>query len=297
MVVFFYTDKNCEFQAKYCVESIVPRMKKNDKLVYFTVGFSSNLSYDNLTKIRIPYKDYPTFHYYKAELSLAIMDYFPEEEHFCFTDTDIVFSKRLDFEKIKSDTEYPLASMGPHEFPFIYEDLKPHDTVSEGVFKGMIRLKTGEYGMPSNDIIIYDEVPCSKYFNVQERTMRYVWSCFYTFNRSSRDYFEEYVSMCQNKYLQKHRKWVFPFHDETAFNVCLWKRGANKNLGYAFVNTHNVDFIKKIETEESTIEKETGKNLDGLGANWEYVHNSNDVMFYHGIKDEETFKESIKVVI
>ena len=62
-----------------------------------------------------------------------------------------------------------------------------------------------------------------KYFNVEKRSQRYVWSCFYSFNPNCREFFEEYTAMCKNKYLMDRRKDYFPYADETPFNICLWK--------------------------------------------------------------------------
>jgi hypothetical protein len=61
------------------------------KIVYFTIGFVSDFTAKNLIKVSIPERDYPTFHYYKAELSLDVMDMFPDENYFVFTDTDVLF--------------------------------------------------------------------------------------------------------------------------------------------------------------------------------------------------------------
>lgn len=300
MVVFLYTNDKCEYQAKYCIESFVNKLSKDDKIVYFTIGFNSSLEYDKLYKVTVPYKDYPTFHYYKAELSLLVMDLFPEEQHFCFTDTDIVFSKRVNFEKLKHNLSYPLASLGPHEYPFTYDTLKENSKYTDlniENFKSVIQLDNGNIGTWAGDIIIYNEVPCMDYFNVKGRTMQYVWSCFYSFNRNCKDFFEEYTSMCKNTYLLSRRYWMFPFHDETSFNICLWKRKADKNLGHAFVNTHFAESVKQIEEKNDIVDVHTGNNIDERGANWEYIHDSSNVILYHGIKEENSLKEALKYVV
>ena len=74
MVIFLYTDKNCEYQGISCIKSLLPRVNKNDKIVYYTIGFDSSFEAPFLQKIRIGYKKYPTFHYYKSELSLMTME-------------------------------------------------------------------------------------------------------------------------------------------------------------------------------------------------------------------------------
>lgn len=288
MVIVLYTDRSCEFQAKYCIESLLPRLAVEDKVVYYTVGFESTLDFKNLHKVPVPYKNYPTFHYYKAELSLKTLTDFPDEKYFCFTDTDVLFSKRLNFKKLEHNLPYPLASLGPHEYPFIWEDIKPYSY--RHLENGLIQLDNGRIGTLGDEIIIYNEVPAMNYFNISSRTMQYVWSCFYSFTQNCKDFFEEYTSMCKNQYLLGRREHYYPFHDETSFNICLWKRNATSNLGYAFVNTHSYDVVKATELQ-SIQARRIGKNIDALGADWEYVHNSEDVIFYHGIKEENTGRE------
>jgi hypothetical protein len=90
--------------------------------------------------------------------------------------------------------------------------------------------------------------------------------------------------MCKNKYLLKKRKYYFPFHDETPFNICLWKRNATQSLGYVFVNTHLLSTVQLVE-ENNITDKQLGTIIDGQGADWEYIHNSSDVIFYHGFKE------------
>ena len=135
-----------------------------------------------------------------------------------------------------------------------------------------------------------------EYFNVSKRTVSYQFSCFYVFNRNCYEFFEEYASMCNNEYLMKRRKYFFPFYDETPFNVCLWKRNAEHSLGYSFVNTHLLDTVKLIE-ENDIKDSRLGKNLDQLGNDWEYIHDSKDVLFYHGFKEEEPTKEVLNYLL
>jgi hypothetical protein len=246
-------------------------MSKDTKIVYFTIGFISDLVSNNLIKVPIPERNHPSFHYYKPELSLKVMDMFPEEEHFFFTDTDILFSGRMDFNKLTHNHPYPLAVFGPHEYPLIWE-------------------------MINDEMVIYNEIKLMEYFNVPKRTVYYQFSCFYVFNRSCYEFFEEYTSMCNNQYLIKRRKYFFPFYDETPFNVCLWKRNAEHSLGYAFVNTHLFDTVKLVE-ENDVKDSRLGKNLDKLGNDWEYVHDSEKILFYHGFKDEESTKEVLNYLL
>lgn len=266
-----YSNKVCEHQTIACIRSMERNLLDTVRIVYFTIGFISNFNTKNLIKIPIPERNYPTFHYYKAELSLDIMDMFPEENNFIFTDTDILFSRRLDFNKLINNNSYPMGVFGPHEYPLIWERI-------------------------DGEIVVYNEEKLKQYLNVPERTLNYQWSCFYTFNRTSYDFFEEYSSLCKNEYLIKRRKYYYPFHDETAFNVCLWKRNAKHSLGHVFVNTHLVDVVKLAE-ESSIKEYKPGTHLDEHGTDWQYIHDSNQVILYHGFKEEQHINETLQYLL
>jgi hypothetical protein len=271
MVLFLYSDINCEHQAVSCIKSLSSKITDDVKIVYYTIGFESSFEFKNLHKIRIDYKpQYPTFHYYKAELSLLTMRLFPNE-YYMFSDTDILYSKRFSFDQIKSSLSYPLASFGPHEYPYLWQ-------------------KRGEA------TIIFDEAKLMEYFNVKQRSQRYVWSCIYSFSEQSTDFFEEYTSMCNNKYLLDRRSEYYPMHDETSFNVCLWKREATKNLGFAFLNTHILDSVKKVE-ENDIKDQRLGTNIDSHGNDWEYIHDSQNIIGYHGFKEKESMNKTLEYLL
>lgn len=272
MIFFLYSNETCEHQAKSCIKSLSHKVTDDVKIIYYTIGFDSTFEFKNLTKIRIPIKkEYPTFHYYKAELSLLTMDLFPNE-HYMFSDTDILYSRRFSFDNLKHDLPYPKASFGPHEYPYMWEINNSGETV------------------------VIDETKLMKYLNVPQRTQRYVWSCMYTFNNYCRDFFEEYSSLCNYKYLLDKRWYYYPMHDETSFNVCLWKRDANENLGFSFLNTHVLNSVKL--TEENVIkEKNLNTHLDELGASWEYVHDSEQIIAYHGFKEKKDIDETLQYLL
>lgn len=273
MVIFLYTNKVCEHQAISCIKSMEPHLTDDIKVVYFTIGFISKFNAKNLIKVPIPERDYPSFHFYKAELSLDIMRMFPDEQDFIFTDTDVLFSRRMDFHKLTHTHSYPLAVFGPHEQPYIWSR-----------------------DADGSNFQIYDEKLLMNYLNVKERTVRYQWSCFYVFNRNCQDFFEEYTSLCKNEYLVARRKWYFPFQDETSFNVCIWKRSGTQSLGHIFVNTHDINTVKLVE-ESHISDKRLGKNIDEMGGDWEYIYDSSKVVLYHGFKEEISTKQVLNYLL
>jgi hypothetical protein len=273
MIIFLYTDQNYEYQARNTIESLRGKLTDDIKIVYYTIGFTSDFEFPNLYKIQYPIKpEYPKMNFYKAELSLATMNIFPNE-HYIYTDSDVIFSRRFDADKLRHELPYPLASFGPHEYVFTW-------TINE-----------------SGDVVKYNEAELMKYFNVADRTQRYVFSCFYSFNSMCRDFFEEFMSICSNQYLLKQDNGLkyFPFTDEGAFNICLWKRNATENLGYLFLNTHLAETIRLVE-ESYIHEQKLDKAIDTSGLGWDYVHDSSKIMFYHGVKDDVEAKQALNYV-
>ena len=270
MIVFLYSNKECEHQAVACIRSLT-HIIDTIKVVYYTIGFDSNFEFKNLYKVRYPYKpEFPRFHFYKSELSLVTMEMFPDE-HYFFTDTDVLFSRRFTPERVYHTHDYPLASYGPFDYPFSWE-------------------------MHGNNKIIYDEKALMNYFNVPQRTQRYVWSCGYSYNSKSRDFLEEYISMCRNQFLQKNPKTYFPYADETAFNICLWKRNATQNLGFAFVNTIRASTVQLVENTTRSHFR-VGNQQDEFGADWEYVGEPENVLWYHGFKRNEEMLPALEYLL
>lgn len=272
MILFLYSNKQCEHQAISCIRSMERNITDDMRVVYFTIGFTSSFNAKNLVKIPIPERNYPSFHFYKAEVSLDVMNTFPDETDFLFTDTDILFSPRVDFTKLTHNNNYALGVYGPHEYPYMW------------------------YRMADDNVQLCDETMLMQYFGVADRTNRYQWSCFYAFNKNCYEFFEEYTSMCKNEYLLARRKQYFPFHDETAFNVCVWKRAGTDSLGFVFVNTHSLETVKMVE-EQSVNQAYTGRNLDAMGADWEYIHDSSKVILYHGFKEQEPTQQTLDYLL
>lgn len=275
MVIILFSDKKYEFVAEACIKTIENKLRPNDKIIYFSIGFDSDIEAKNLYKIYYEDRHLPFYDLYKGELSLRALKMFPREKYFIYTDIDILFSKRFKLEYYENNLHYPLASYGPFEFPL-----------------GFDLSLDGQYTW-------YNEENLMKYFNIASRSMRYVQACFYTFNHNCEDFLEEYRSICNNTYLSnpKRIKQYFTFRDETPFNICLWKRNATENLGFAFVNTDLLDSIIKIE--ETNLRNETFKNgpLDPFGNSWEYIDDSSKVMMYHGFKTKEKIEPALQYLL
>jgi hypothetical protein len=267
MVLFLHSDENYEQMALCCIKSLTHKITDDVKIVYYTIGFDSHFEFKNLITHRIEIDPaYPSFEFYKAKLALLTMDLFPDD-HYVYADSDVIFSRRFSFDSLKHNQLYPLACFGPHEYIFIANS-------------------AGDS---------FNEVNAMVYFNVHQRSQRYVFSCFFSFNTSCKDFMEEWESMCSNKYLVEKGLYYYPFRDETSFNVCLWKRGATENYGFGFVNTHVASTI--LDVEEGASNRHYDNAVDMRGASWEYVKDSSKVMLYHGIKDPVAMQEALDYLL
>lgn len=276
MILFLYSDINYEHQAKACIKSLTGKITDDVKIVYFTIGFDSDFKFKNLQTVKLDFKPYVNFAFYKPEICFLVMQMFPNE-NYLYTDTDILFSSNFDFKKFNFNEPFPMGSYGPHEYPFFWEE------------------KDGER-------IIFDEQKLMQYFNAPPRTMNYIQTCFFVFNENCKDFIDEWMSMCQNKYLMKDWRHYFPFSDETAFNVCLWKRNAKNSLGYIFINTTRLKVVQQIEEQKITgvfaFERPTSNiGMKQYDDGPEIVEDPNKVLFYHGIKEKNETEEILEYLL
>lgn len=268
MNIVFYSDKNYEYQAKSLIESILINCTQHVNLIYYTIGFTSNLYYKNLIKRIFPIDVKKTrFEFYKPSIILDAIDVFGGD--ILFFDTDIIIGRRFDLNRLVHDNEYPLLSFGNWDYPFRTT--------------GFIN---GEYENFCN------EEHLMGYFGVKSRSMNYVYTCMISLNEKCRDIILEWKSMCENEFLLIDEGKYFPFRDETPMNIILWKRGVKNNFGRIFLNTTKFEPFRFIEENEN-ISGDPNINCGIFNNDLMRCDNSSNVMFYHGIKDK---KELSKVI-
>ena len=259
MTIFLFSDKKYEQQSIACIKSLKLKIDDTVKIIYYTLGFKSEFTCKNLIiQEYTPSQEFYKLNFIKPELCLYTMKHYTDT-HYLYLDTDFFLCKKVNLNDFKHDEIYPLASYGPVEFPCIFNYIGG---------------------------TVHTETTLMQYFGVPGRTMRYVWNCIFSFNNNCLDFIEEWESMCTNKYLLGKGEKIFPSQDETAFNVCLWKRNATKNYGFGFLNT--VDVKKVVFTEENKLNNfYYGENLDCNSYDWEHVHNSDALLGYHAFKNAD----------
>lgn len=269
MLIVIFSDKNLMNMAEALISSLSYKLSERVKLVYYTVGFDYDTSgHKHLLTKRIEFDDtVDSFWDYKPRICLDAINSFDETDYF-FSDIDVLFSRKVDFSSMSYATNYPIASFGPVEFPCIW--------VSH-----------------PNECCVYTEGELAKFLGVEGRTMRYVWACFFYFNRNCKNFFQDVISLLENPDLQKKDGSVscfLPFRDETAMNVLLWKYGAVENFGFGFLNSHKLENILYTEFNHLLNYSFGPQHLDCNGYDWQFVHDSSKILAYHGIKNIEIYE-------
>jgi hypothetical protein len=255
MNLLVLSDKNYEYQVVNLLKSLDYAKVVPYRIYYYTVGFNSTIERKNLIKVPWPkVSDLPKYDFYKPGICLDVLK--KTGGQFVYVDTDIIFSKRFSEFTIKTGLNHPCFVEGPIEYPYTFWK----DNV--GITK-------------------FDERKLMDYYGVQDRTMIYLMACLFTFNVDCEDFLQEWQSICENKYLLKKHSVIFPFTDETAANVLLWKRKASERYERIFVNTHKFSTFKLCE-ESNDIKKEWIDN-----NMYEQCEDSSKVYFYHDTKDHE----------
>lgn len=255
------SDKNYEYQVINLLKSLKYCNRDCYRVYYYTVGFNSSIDYKNLVKVpwpKIPYL--PKFDFYKPSICLDVLK--KTEGQFLYVDTDIIFSKRFSDFKIKTGLDHPCYVEGPIEYPYTF-------------------------WTDNNITEKYNERKLMDYYGVPDRTMTYVMACLFSFDIDSKDFLEEWQSVCENQYLLKNHISVFPFTDETAANVLLWKRKKMDRYNRIFVNTHKFSTFKICEESENIKNTLIDNNI------YEQCEDSSRVYFYHGTKDPV---ENVKIL-
>lgn len=229
-------------------------------VIYYSIGFDSSLDFPNLQKVRWEFnQERPDLTYYKPEILIDALKY---SDSLCYMDSDVVLSRRFDQDKLEnSNLDYPLASSGPQEFVWRWEAF-------------------------GDEIVRYDEKKLMSYFGIAQRSCTYLWASMISYNGRCLDFLEEWKSILLNPYLLRRKNEFFPFREETAFNITMWKRNITDYLDLVFFNTVSYASFIEVETNESgRIEKHEeyfDTNLDP--RLYETCNSYDSVLFYHGFK-------------
>lgn len=323
MKILIYTDKNYEYQAKGLLDSLVLNGHGDIDVLYYTVGFDSELDGPNLVKKRWEIDPgLKRFPFYKPGICLDALLSF--DEHILFLDSDVLISRRFNPEFFKHDYDHPMLSIGNWDLPFYYTMVDPSnfnvgdrvlingDKRSElsGLFPNdMDCLGNISETLPEENSymvlfdgkkeplkLLYSELDnrrindyskLMQYYNIPLITNNYVYSCCISFNRKCEIFIREWKSITENEYLNYFDREYYPIAEETSMNITLWKNGVNRNYGRIFVNTLFFDVVKYVE-ENINI-----RNTNIFDNPLQKCEDSERVQFYHGMIDQEEINKSI----
>ena len=268
MIILLYSDKGYE---KMVESFLLSRdyIASNITVLYYTVGFDSDLEFSNLIKKRWEFDDSkPDLTYYKAEILIDGLNY---SDKVCFMDCDILLGRRFSPDTIVNNNfDYPICCKGPVEFVWIWENT------------------------PDGNIITHDEKKLMNFFGIDSR-LTYRWASMISYNEQCRDFLEEWDSVLKNQYLLKRKKEFFPFREETALNIIFFKRKIDYHLDLIFFNTEKFESFLKVESEEGFrkhVQEYHTFTLDN--AIYETCNDSSIVQFYHGMKCGPELEKTLK---
>jgi len=295
--ILIYSDSKYEYLVKYFIESLILTENSDIPVIFYTIGFNSELNYPNLIKRFYPINDSygKDFYFYKPAIMLDALDYFGGE--FLFLDTDIVFGKRFDINFFNHDYDFPMLTTinwaYPIRFGGHYTTQKVHNPELTYISEDGGEYPAVEIDWDGNisgnpGTVIFNEVVLMSYFGIKRRTMRYVGTCLLSFGEKCYDFILEWKSLIENPWIKSKGFEYLPFHEETAINIILWRRGINKQYDRIFQNTGYFSTYKLVEENEGIM------NMMIDGDENQMCENSSKMLFYHGIKDVDELEKVIE---
>ena len=258
MKILLYSDHGYEKMVDSFLVSRKYAGMEHIHVIYYCVGFDSTLSYENLEIRRWEFDtDRPDLTFYKPSILLDSLKY---DDHICYMDSDIVLSKRFNPDILANpNLDFPIASSGPQENVWFWEHYE------------------------GSEVVVYNEKKLMGYYGIETRSCAYLWASMITYNRNCVDFIEEWESILSNKYLLKERKSYFPFREETAFNITMWKRGITDFLDLVFFNTVSFESFISIEDEGNIVERDSDYSVyRNDGRLYEVCEDPSKVLFFHG---------------
>lgn len=263
MNIVFYSDQKYVENALTVFKNVA-EFDNVERVYYFTVDFflseATEYKHEKLFPIYINFDaKFKNLILYKPCIIKESLRFLGEE--FLYIDTDILVANKF------KDFEFPESSLptSPYhywEFPRMIDEMR-----------------------------IYTEDYLMEYTKVEGRTMHYLQACVIAYTRKHTAFIEEFYELCSDANIngEEDKLFYFPADDETAYNVLLWKYGATEHMGRNCIvaNYTNLDWLQTISAVENN------EQIDFLDYNnYTNSFSTENIFFYHGIKDVETLKNS-----
>jgi len=162
------------------------------------------------------------------------------------------------------------------------KDIENYPLATKGLFEYMM---LNDRGNPFIENTLEHDI--MNFLKIKNRSMHYVQSGFFLFNKNCFEFFNECKLVAyQEEIIKDHIKYA-PYHDETIMNVILWSKNANKQLPLSY---YNIGTIKDLYNFYSAEDKEHYVN----DCVWHKIpENKNLVKYFHGCKSIEELNSCI----
>jgi hypothetical protein len=212
-----YSDKNYMKNTDILL-SLLNKFSKV-KLLFFTLDFEYENNYENVIPIyyNLNGKGIPEIKFLKAELCQKALEY-DNDANFCFLDADIIPTRNCDriFDNVPSIKNYPLVTR--HAYDFINHFNPEIDK--------------------DHEINLLNYIDSS----INKRTFFYKQTCVVLFNYRCLDIINQWVNLCNDKFIFDNKNKYAPVHEESILNALLWKYDYNNCLQELHMDVPNFNY-------------------------------------------------------
>jgi autotransporter strand-loop-strand O-heptosyltransferase len=183
-------------------------------------------------------------------------------------------------------------SIATHNIDRIFELYKnePFVMATEGIYDWM-HVGTRGGSMDPNDLSTTLEHPACELFNVNQYVrQRYRTTNLFIAGQNSLNFIDEWIYMCSHPEVIKNPEWYAAYHEETLYNVLLWKYNLINGLPYLYMNGSTED-IKNVYNKYSFPEDRE------FISEWKRIPlKEEDLLVFHGEKRIEKMKEMREIL-
>jgi hypothetical protein len=253
-----YSDKNYMKNTDILL-SLLNKFSKV-KLLFFTLDFEYENNYENVIPIyyNLDGKGIPEIKFLKAELCQKALEY-DNDANFCFLDADIIPTRNCDkvFNNVSSINNYPLVTR--HAYDFINHFNPEIDK--------------------NHEINLLNYIDSS----IDKRSFFYKQTCVVLFNYNCKDIINQWVNLCNDKFIFDNKNKFAPVHEESILNALLWKYDYNNCLQELHMDVPNFNYSNVFDFIYTL---RNPKDYTEFFCDWVKVpsiQGINNVCFFHGL--------------
>lgn len=178
-------------------------------------------------------------------------------------------------------------SIATHNIDRIFKlyNNEPFVMATEGIYDWM-HVGTRGGSMDPNDLSTTLEHPACELFNVNQYVrQRYRTTNLFIAGQNSLNFIDEWIYMCTHPKVLENPEWYASYHEETLYNVLLWKYNLINGLPYLYMNGSTEDIIDVYNKYSFPEGRE-------FISEWKRIPlKEEDLLVFHGEKRIEKMKE------